>query len=94
MEFNRPSQRQVGADHSLAGLRRQDRECAEDLLDRLWELMNEVGFPTRLDPEVVPEDDLPLLVEQCTQVVNYRLNMRRASPADLTHLYRRALGRE
>jgi alcohol dehydrogenase len=71
-----------------------DRECAELLLERLWELMDDVGFPVRLDPQVVPEGDLPLLVEQCQQVVNYRLNLRRAGPADLTKLYLRALGKE
>jgi len=95
MEFNLPvAAAKLAPIARLLGCVGGDRECAEELLDRLWELMDEVGFPTRLDPEVVKEDDLPLLVEQCTQVVNYRLNVRRASPADLTRLYRRALGKE
>ena len=61
---------------------------------RLWELMDEVGFPTTLDPAVVTDDEMPTLVEQCTKVVNYRLNVRNASPADLERLYRRALAKE
>jgi hypothetical protein len=56
--------------------------------------MDELDFPAALDPEVVKEEDLPALVEQCTQVVNYRLNIRFASPADLTTLYLMALGKE
>ena len=93
MEFNLPvAAGKLAPIARLLGYSGSDRECAEDLLDRLWELMVEVGL-TALDPEVVREDDLPLLVEQCTQVVNYRLNVRSASPADLTKLYRRALGR-
>lgn len=95
MEFNLPvAAGKLAPIARLLGCVGSDRECAEDLLDRLWELMRDVGFPRQLDPEVVREDDLPSLVEQCTKVVNYRLNMRRASPADLTMLYRRALGRE
>ena len=43
---------------------------------------------------MVTDDEIPALVEQCTKVVNYRLNMRNASPADLERLYRRALGKE
>ncbi len=92
MEFNLPV-----AAHKLAPISRllgdegTDRELADLLLERLWMLMEEVGFPTTLDAEVVTEDELPLLVEQCTKVVNYRLNMRNAPPADLEGLYRRAI---
>ena len=64
------------------------------MLERLWQLMDDVGFPTKLDPAQVPLEEIPALVDQCTKVVNYRLNMRQASPADLTRLYRRALGEE
>jgi len=78
----------------LLGESGADRPLAEGLLDRLWELMRSVGFPTCLDPAVVNEDDLPVLVEQCTKVVNYRLNVRPASPADLRSLYLQALGKE
>ena len=94
MEFNLPV-----AAHKMAPVARllgdegSDRELAEALLERLWELMDEVGFPTCLDPDVVTEDELPVLVEQCTKVVNYRLNLRNAPPADLEQLYRRALAR-
>jgi alcohol dehydrogenase class IV len=88
------------AAHKLAPLARllgeegADRELAEAVLDRLWQLMHDVGFPAVLDPEQVPQEEIPALVDQCTKVVNYRLNMRHASPADLTRLYRRALGEE
>jgi len=78
----------------LLGENGSDRELAELLLERLWGLMGELDFPSFLDPEVVKEEDLPLLVEQCTKVVNYRLNIRFASPADLTNLYMCALGKE
>ncbi len=95
MEFNLPvAAAKIAPVARLLGEAGSDRECAELLLERLWDLMDEVGFPIRLDPAVVTEDDLPLLVEQCTQVVNYRLNMRRAAPGDLTKLYLRALGKE
>jgi len=56
--------------------------------------MADLDFPLSLDPDVVKEEDIPLLVDQCTKVVNYRLNIRFASPKDLTVLYRRALGKE
>ena len=94
MEFNLPV-----AAHKLAPVARllnvegEDRELAEYVLERLWQLMDDVGFPTKLDPEQVPEAEIPALVDQCTKVVNYRLNMRQASPADLTRLYLRALGK-
>jgi alcohol dehydrogenase len=94
MEFNLPV-----AAHKMAPVARLlgdeggDRELAEGLLERLWDLMDEVGFPTCLDPAVVTDDELPILVEQCTKVVNYRLNLRNAPPADLEQLYRRALAR-
>ena len=94
MEFNLAI-----AAHKLAPLARllnaegEDRDLAEYVLERLWQLMDDVGFPTRLDPEHVPEEEIPALVDQCTKVVNYRLNMRQASPADLTRLYLRALGK-
>jgi alcohol dehydrogenase len=93
MEFNLSV-----AAHKLAPVARllnmegDDRDLAEYVLERLWQLMDDVGFPTRLDPEQVPEAEIPVLVDQCTKVVNYRLNMRHASPADLTRLYHRALG--
>lgn len=95
MEFNLP----VAADKMapiarLLGESGSDRELAEVMLERLWELMESLDFPTSLDPAVVLEEDLPVLVEQCTKVVNYRLNIRFASPADLTTLYLRALGEE
>ena len=94
MEFNL-----AVASHKLAPVARllnaegEDRDLAEYVLERLWQLMDDVGFPTRLDSEQVPEEEIPALVEQCTKVVNYRLNMRQASPADLTRLYLRALGK-
>ena len=92
MEFNL-----AVASHKLAPVARllnaegEDRDLAEYVLERLWQLMDDVGFPTALDPEQVPEEEIPALVEQCTKVVNYRLNMRQASTADLTRLYLRAL---
>jgi alcohol dehydrogenase len=95
LEFNLPI-----AAHKLAPVARllgetgSDRELAELVLERLWELMHEVGFPSELDPAVVTDEEIPVLVEQCTKVVNYRLNLRQASPADLAALYRRALGKE
>jgi len=95
MEFNL-----AVAAHKLAPVARllnaegEDRDLAEYVLERLWQMMDDVGFPTRLDPERVPQEEIPALVDQCTRVVNYRLNMRHASPVDLTHLYRRALGEE
>jgi len=95
MEFNLPvSAAKMAPIARLLGESGSDRELAETMLERLWELMDELDFPTCLDPEVVKEEDLPVLVEQCTKVVNYRLNVRFASPADLTKLYRRALGKE
>ena len=95
MDFNLPV-----AAHKLAPLARllgeegTDRDLAEYVLDRLWRLMHDVGFPTGLDSAKVPQEEIPALVDQCTKVVNYRLNLRQASPADLTLLYRRALGEE
>lgn len=86
------------AAHKLAPVARllnaegDDRDLAEYVLERLWQLMDDIGFPTKLDPAQVPPEEIPALVEQCTKVVNYRLNMRQASPADLTRLYHRALG--
>ena len=96
MEFNLPvAAAQAGADRPPARREGSDRELRRGASsERLWELMDEVGFPTTSRPGGRAEDDLPLLVEQCTKVVNYRLNMRWASPADLTKLYRRALGKE
>jgi alcohol dehydrogenase len=95
MEFNL-----AVAGHKLAPVARllgaegTDRELAEYVLDRLWQLMHDVGFPTALDQSQVPLDGIPALVDQCTKVVNYRLNMRHASPADLTRLYKHALGED
>ncbi len=95
MEFNLPV-----AAHKLAPVARllgeegSERELADTLLERLVQLMVEVEFPTQLDPAVVTDDEIPVLVEQCTKVVNYRLNLRQASPDDLTRLYRRARGEE
>jgi alcohol dehydrogenase class IV len=95
MEFNLPV-----AAHKLAPVARllgedgSERELADRLLERLALLMVEVDFPTGLDPAVVTDEEIPVLVEQCTKVVNYRLNLRQASPADLTRLYRRARGEE
>jgi alcohol dehydrogenase class IV len=95
MEFNLPV-----AAHKLAPVARllgeegTERELADALLERLVQLMVEVEFPTQLDPAVVTDDEIPVLVEQCTKVVNYRLNLRQASPGDLTRLYRRARGEE
>jgi alcohol dehydrogenase len=95
MEFNLPvAAAKMAPIARLLGESGSDRELAEELLERLWELMTELDFPTFLDPEVVKEEDLPVLVDQCTKVVNYRLNIRFASPADLTNLYLRALGKE
>jgi alcohol dehydrogenase len=95
MEFNLPvAAAKMAPIARLLGESGSDRELAETLLERLWQLMDELDFPMALDPEVVKEDDLPALVEQCTQVVNYRLNVRFASPTDLTTLYLRALGKE
>jgi alcohol dehydrogenase len=79
---------------SLLGAAGSDRERAEWLLEKVRQLMVDVGFPLELDPGVVTEDEIPTLVTQCTEVVNYRLNMRRATPADLGRLYHRALGEE
>jgi alcohol dehydrogenase len=93
MEFNLPV-----AYHKLAPIARllgeegNDRALAEGLLERLWEMMESVGFPTGLDAGLIPEDDIDVLVDQCTKVVNYRLNVRHAPPADLEALYRMALG--
>jgi len=95
MEFNLPvAANKMAPIARLLGESGGDRELAEVILERLWELMDSLGFPTSLDPDVVKEEDLPALVEQCTKVVNYRLNIRFASPADLTTLYLRALGKE
>jgi alcohol dehydrogenase len=92
MEFNLPvAAHKIAPVARLLGDEGTDRELAESLLERLWDLMDEVGFPTCLDPDVVTDEELPILVEQCTKVVNYRLNMRNAPPADLERLYRRAL---
>lgn len=94
-EFNLPvAAHTVAPIARLLGADGSERELARWLLDRLWELMEEVGFPTSLDPSLVPAGDLPVLVEQCTKVVNYRLNLRHASPADLTELYMAALEEE
>jgi alcohol dehydrogenase len=94
MEFNLPvAAHKIAPVARLLGDEGTDRELAEALLERLWDLMDEVGFPTCLDPEVVTDDELPILVEQCTKVVNYRLNIRNAPPADLERLYRRALAK-
>lgn len=94
MEFNLPV-----AAHKLAPVARLLGEAGDDdaalasaLLERLRTLMESVGFPTGLDPAVVTDAELPALVEQCTKVVNYRLNMREAPPDDLERLYRRARG--
>jgi len=76
----------------LLGESGDDRTLAESLLQRLWDMMEAVGFPTGLDPEVVTDDELPVLVQQCTQVVNYKLNMREAPPEELERLYKRARG--
>ncbi|OFV82303.1 MAG: hypothetical protein A2W26_08085 [Acidobacteria bacterium RBG_16_64_8] len=95
MEFNLPvAAAKMAPIARLLGESGSDRELGEVMLERLWELMTELDFPTFLDPEVVKDEDLPVLVEQCTKVVNYRLNIRFASPADLTNLYLRALGKE
>jgi alcohol dehydrogenase class IV len=95
MEFNIPvAGAQIAPVARLLGDQGDDRELADGLLVRLWDLMESVGFPTRLDPAVVTDDEIPALVEQCTKVVNYRLNVRGASIADLERLYRRALGKE
>jgi len=95
MEFNLPvASQKLAPIARLLGESGSDRELAESLLGRLWDMMDEVGLPTSLDPTVVKEEDLPVLVEQCTKVVNYRLNLRFASPADLTSLYMKALGKE
>jgi alcohol dehydrogenase len=94
MEFNLPvAAHKIAPVARLLGEEGTDRELAEALLERLWDLMDEVGFPTCLDPEVVTDDELPVLVDQCTKVVNYRLNIRNAPPADLERLYRRALAK-
>lgn len=95
MEFNLPvASAKIAPVARLLGELGDDAELAESLLMRLWELMDAVGFPTTLDPAVVTDDEIPKLVEQCTKVVNYRLNVRNASPADLERLYRRALAKE
>jgi alcohol dehydrogenase len=94
MEFNLPvAAQKIAPVARLLGDSGTDRSLAEGLLERLWRLMDDVGFPTCLDPAVVTDDELPILVEQCTKVVNYRLNLRNAAPADLEQLYRRALAR-
>lgn len=94
-EFNLPvAAHKVAPIARLLGENGSDKELARWLLDLLWELMEDVGFPTALDPSLVPVGDLPSLVEQCTQVVNYRLNTRFASTTDLTDLYLAALGEE
>lgn len=93
MDYNIPV-----AAHKMAPVARllgeagDDETLANALLRRLWDLMESVGFPTTLDPAVVTDDELPLLVEQCTRVVNYKLNMREAPPDELERLYRRARG--
>jgi alcohol dehydrogenase class IV len=95
LEFNLPvASAKIAPVARLLGEQGDDRELAEALLVRLVELMVSVGFPTTLDPAVVTDDEIPALVEQCTKVVNYRLNVRNASPADLERLYRQALGKE
>jgi len=95
MEFNLPvASAKIAPVMRLLGEQGDDAELAESLLLRLWDLMDAVGFPTTLDPAVVTDDEIPLLVEQCTKVVNYRLNVRNASPAELERLYRRALAKE
>ncbi len=95
MEFNIPvASAKIAPVARLLGEAGDDGELAGSLLLRLWELMGSVGFPTTLDPAVVTDDEIPVLVEQCTKVVNYRQNVRNASPADLERLYRRALGEE
>jgi len=95
MEFNLPvAAHKVAPVARLLGEEGTERELAEALLERLWDLMDEVGFPSNLDPAVVTDEEIPVLVEQCTKVVNYRLNLRNAPPADLERLYRRALGKE
>ncbi len=95
MEFNLPvASAKIAPVARLLGEQGDDAELAESVLFRLWDLMDAVGFPTTLDPAVVTDDEIPLLVEQCTKVVNYRLNVRNASPADLERLYRKALAKE
>lgn len=95
MEFNVPvASGKLAPVARLLGEVGDERELAEALLCRLWDLMESVGFPTTLDPAVVTDDEIPVLVEQCTKVVNYRLNLRNASPADLERLYRKALDKE
>ena len=91
LEFDLPV-----AAHKLAPVARllgeegSDRELAEWLLERILELMHEVNFPIELDPELVTDEEIETLVEQCTKVVNYRLNLRQASREDLAQIYRRA----
>ena len=95
MEFNLPvASAKIAPIARLLGEQGDDAELAEELLYRLWSLMEAVGFPTTLDPAVVTDEEIPVLVEQCTKVVNYRLNVRNASPADLERLYRKALAKE
>lgn len=95
MEFNLPvAAAKIAPVARLLGEQGDDDELAESLLLRLWDLMDAVGFPTTLDPAVVTDDEIPALVEQCTKVVNYRLNVRNASPADLERLYRKALAKD
>jgi len=95
MEFNVPvASANIAPIARLLGEAGDDNALAESLLQRLWELMEAVGFPTTLDPAVVTDDEIPVLVDQCTKVVNYRQNVRNASPADLERLYRKALAKE
>jgi alcohol dehydrogenase class IV len=93
MEYNIPvAAHKIAPVARLLGESGDDQELASALLQRLWDLMTSVGFPTGLDPAVVTDEELPVLVEQCTKVVNYKLNMREAPPDELERLYRRARG--
>ncbi|GAB4247105.1 MAG: iron-containing alcohol dehydrogenase [Thermoleophilia bacterium] len=95
MRFNLPmAAARVAPIARLLGEQGSDEELGERLLQRLWDLMREVEFPTKLDPDVVTLKELPALVDQCTKVVNYEVNLRKASPEDLMELYAAALGRE
>jgi len=95
LEFNRPTSegrlRDLAVAMELDGARGTAAEAAAALIERLRQLLPEVGIPSTLGALGVTHDLIPLLARKAMEDACHQSNPRPCTEADMIALYEKAL---
>jgi alcohol dehydrogenase class IV len=95
LEFNRPTSearlRDLAVTMELDGSQGSVAEAATALIERLRELLPEVGIPVTLGALGVTRDQIPLLAKKAMEDACHQSNPRPCTEADMIALYEKAL---